>query len=170
MTCSWGTCSRRAYKRGLCNMHYVRQRRGKPMDAPHRDDREARFWARVDRRGPDECWQWTGFRNRRGYGHIGRGTTTLLAHRVAYELVVGPIPEGLTLDHLCCNTSCCNPAHLDPCTRSENVRRASERRTHCKRGHEFTPENTYVKKTGRACRQCALDYMRTYSGPKRAAA
>jgi plasmid maintenance system antidote protein VapI len=82
-----------------------------------------RFWEKVDRRGPDECWPFTGSRDARGYGHIGlggRGKPQAKAHRVAYELSVGPIPPGLCILHSCDYPSCCNPAHLRPGTAREN--------------------------------------------------
>lgn len=108
------------------------------------------------------CWVWTAAQMSRGYGAIRVAGKVLLAHRVSYELYVGPIPEGLTIDHLCRNPSCVNPAHLEAVTQGENVRRgkspiaANARKTHCKRGHEFTPENTYVETHGRKCRACTL--------------
>lgn len=89
-----------------------------------------RFWEKVDRRGPDECWPWTGSRNKAGYGSLKPGApsrTSVMAHRVAYELAFGPIPEGLTIDHVrargCTRTDCCNPAHLEAVTYAENQRR-----------------------------------------------
>lgn len=105
-----------------------------------------RFWAKVERRGPDECWPWRGENNGKGYGRIrvgpGRHGPWLRAHRVAYELLVGPIPTGKILDHTCHNADlscaggaacthrrCCNPAHLDPVTSGENTARAVARRT-----------------------------------------
>jgi hypothetical protein len=87
---------------------------------------------------------------------------------VAYELFVGPIPEGLELDHLCRNPSCVNPAHLEAVTHRENVRRGDLHlvfgsRTHCTMGHEFTDENTYPRPTGgRGCRECRRERVRAY--------
>lgn len=90
-----------------------------------------RFWERVDRRGPDECWPWLGPRVPQGYGHVSvsgidtpSGYGTIRAHRAAWEFDHGErVPEGLTIDHLCRNKLCCNPAHLEPVTAEENYRR-----------------------------------------------
>jgi hypothetical protein len=121
-----------------------------------------RFWKKVDRRGDHECWEWLGLKNR-GYGLYSR----YRAHRYAYEQLVGPIPDGLTLDHLCRNPGCVNPAHLEPCTAVENAMRgnsppaANARKTHCKYGHELTPENTYYPpRGGRECRTCKAHLAR----------
>lgn len=117
-----------------------------------------RFWAKVDKSG--DCWLWTAALDRHGYGAFRTGGRHRLAHRVAYELVIGPIPEGLDLDHLCRVHDCVNPAHLEPVTRRENLARgvgfiAREiRTTHCPRGHEYSPENTYVATGSRNCRRC----------------
>jgi hypothetical protein len=91
-----------------------------------------RFWAKVDRAGPEGCWLWLGQRNAWGYGHFRRtpmpGTyVTVKAHRFAYTLLVGPIPPGLTLDHLCGRPACVRPAHLEPVTNAENLRRRHAR-------------------------------------------
>ena len=98
---------------------YVRKR--KPV--------EARFWAKVDVRGPDECWEWQGARTRDGYGSFGITTDhVVLAHRQALELTRGPIPPGLFVCHRCDNPPCCNPAHLFWGTALDNARDRADRR------------------------------------------
>ena len=103
-------------------------------------DTLSRFWTRVSIRDQSECWPWRGTL-RRGYGAFIIGAKPTAAHRFAYELIVGPIPPGLVIDHLCRNRSCCNPAHLEPVTMRENLRRGENwiaalmDRTHCSRGH-----------------------------------
>lgn len=104
------------------------------------------------------CWEWLGAMSDTGYGSVGHGGRIYSTHRLAYSLLVGPIPEGLVLDHLCEVRRCLNPQHLEPVTRAENNRRAQKQwLTVCKAGHERTDENTYVHPvTGaRACRECA---------------
>jgi hypothetical protein len=81
---------------------------------------DVRFWARVDRRGPDECWPWKLSRNDRGYGKIKIGGKDCIAHRTAYSIAVGPIPDGLLVCHTCDNPPCCNPAHLFVGTSADN--------------------------------------------------
>ena len=84
---------------------------------------ETRFWSKIVVRGEGElCWPWLAA-IQSGYGYIRQNGRPRLAHRVAYEHLVGPIPEGLDIDHLCRNRRCCNPLHMEPVTRSENVKR-----------------------------------------------
>jgi len=84
-----------------------------------------RFWGKVDIRGPGECWNWQARRNKQGYGHfyvrIGGKPKTARAHRFAYQLVNGPIPDGMLVLHHCDNPSCCNPTHLFLGTHADNV-------------------------------------------------
>jgi hypothetical protein len=104
------------------------------------------------------CWLWTAAQLN-GYGVIKVGGRFRGAHRVGYELHKGPVPAGLVLDHLCRVPFCVNPDHLEPVTIGENISRGDNhhrRKTHCKRGHAFTAENTLMLSTGsRACRTCA---------------
>lgn len=113
--------------------------------------REHEFWQRVQK--TDTCWLWTGALNSYGYGTLSRWTDgkrrQLRAHRVAYELLVGPIPEGLVLDHLCRVKVCVNPAHLEAVTDRVNIYRAIVMPTHCPHGHRYTD-----RRNGRGERVC----------------
>lgn len=115
------------------------------------------------------CWFWTGSLGAKGYARFrNEHGKKVFVHRWAYELMVGPIPEGLTIDHLCRKTNCCNPEHLEPVTDLENIARGTQGKkqrdkTHCYKGHEFTQENTYVNPKGhRACRICSRENGRRH--------
>ena len=142
---------------------------------------EQKFWENVDKRGPNECWMWIGRtvpsnEGKSEYGQCWDGERTVYAHRFAYELLVGQIPEGLTLDHVkdrgCTSTLCVNPAHLEPVTRKVNILRGTgigalnARKTTCLRGHPFDEENTFIYSFGpragaRHCRICGRDRKRS---------
>jgi len=125
--CSVDGCNRKHFVHGLCNMHHLRQRRYGSLDLPERDPTE-RFWPKVEKRGPDECWLWLAGRAD-GYGMFRLDSQTpIRAHRFAYQTVIGPIPAGFTIDHLCRNPLCVNPAHMEAVTRSENIRRENRDR------------------------------------------
>lgn len=106
----------------------------------------------------DYCWLWAELKTGSGYGRVYlRGMQ--YAHRVVYSLIVGPIPDGMTLDHLCRVRHCVRPAHLEPVTQAENARRGAtavrnRAKTHCPRGHEYTPENTRWYRNARRCKAC----------------
>ena len=127
---------------------------------------EERFWSKVDASGP--CWEWTASLGKTGgYGRYSvplRGGSgkrkQVYAHRHAYESLIGLVPDGLDLDHLCRNRKCVNPDHLEPVTRRENLRRGigptglNMAKKHCPQGHEYNSENTFISRQG--CRQCKV--------------
>lgn len=114
----------------------------------------------------DGCHVWTGTTDGKGYGRVHYQHHYWIAHRLFYSLHVGPIPAGFDVHHVCRNTLCCNPDHLmavHPHEHPDNPAVINAAKTHCKRGHEFTPENTKdVGDGGRMCRQCGVDYQRQY--------
>ncbi len=161
--CALDECPRLRSAHGLCGMHYMRQKRnGDPRVVRRiRGDNPIRFWAKVERRADSECWPWTASRTASGHGMIQWGGRQQGAHRIAYTLLVGPIPDGLVIDHLCRVPACCNPRHMEPVTARENTLRGfgspaqNARKSSCKRGHEFSTENTYWTRDGRRdCRAC----------------
>jgi hypothetical protein len=106
---------------------------------------EARFWPKVDKRGPDECWNWIGAKSNRGYGAIQYQGADQPAHRIAVILAGDEVPRGMVVDHLCKNIACVNPRHLRVCTQKVNSTENSvspfaknATRDACKRGHELT--------------------------------
>ena len=125
---------------------------------------EQRFWEKVgEHSDPHTCWLWLGGKGGI-YGHFKNGQRTVCAHRFAYELLVGSIPEGFTIDHVkargCINSLCVNPLHLEAVSRGVNVLRGigppalNARKVVCSNGHPFDEKNTYVWHGRRGCRIC----------------
>lgn len=150
--------------------------------APKPVPAERRFWPRVDKDGPvpslcpdlGACWLWLGAKRGGGYGVIAdrrSGKVIMLnTHRLAYELVIGPIPSGMQLDHLCHVRHCVNPRHLQPMTQRINNLRCDGpfarkwRQSHCLNGHPFDEANTRVNRNGtRHCKACRDDRRRQKS-------
>jgi len=186
--CIIPSCGRPHVARGFCATHYKRYKRhgDAAIHVPiggFFPTLEERFWSKVNRSGgPTSCWPWQGFVRPDGYGafyhhdivHPGHYRA---AHRMAYELIYGSIPEGKQLDHLCRRRDCVNPLRLEPVTQAENIRRglghlslakaveaaAKKKReaTHCKRGHAFDESNTYWNPDGRrGCKVCKNESQR----------
>jgi len=167
--CTIPDCERPHEGRGLCRHHYQQaRRRGSLEQHPKRSPVSLADRLRDNTLLTPNCWLWTGYRNRQGYGQITIKREVHPVHRVMYEWVVGPIPEGLECDHLChgADTSCkggndcphrrcVNPKHLETVTPTENKHRGVHaRKTHCPRGHLYDEINTYVSKGSRFCRTC----------------
>lgn len=121
-----------------------------------------RFWSKVLKRDGSGCWIWLGAMHRLGYGMFRVGTKTKLAHRVAYEMEVGPVPSGLQLDHLCRNRKCVKPTHLEAVTSRENLMRGqtlarkNASKTACKNGHPFDTLNTIARGESAQWRRCRI--------------
>ena len=176
-TCTGPDCNRPMMAKGLCSGHYSLVAQGKALRPlrpyyPRGMPEDDRFFARVVEDG--DCWRWVGAQRPDGYGNfIGGDGRTWAAHRWAYEFFIGPIPDGLHLDHLCRNPSCVNPWHLDPVTAAvnnsrippENRRQPNEL---CRRGHPMTPDNVRVNaRGGRCCLTCRREYERNWQRERR---
>jgi HNH endonuclease len=163
--CTVPNCLNRHEAHGYCAKHLNRQRKygdtetvGLVMGDPDR-----RFAALHSVDGEDDCWLWTGHVERNGYARFTIGRERWGAHRWAYERFVGPIADGLTIDHLCRVRHCVNPTHMQVVTQFVNNRRAplvgstvNAAKTSCLRGHPFDEVNTYVSPANgqRRCRAC----------------
>ena len=175
VTCSVDGCDRPVSARGWCARHYGRwYKHGDVLaDKPIRvwtRSFEERLWRGVDKNGPisdyrpdlGSCWIWKGRLKTTGYGRVWtEGRRSVPAHVAIYKLLVGPIPDGLFLDHLCRVRACVNPDHLEPVTNRENLLRGNTfvarnvAVTHCPQGHPYAGDNLYVRPNGkRHCRAC----------------
>jgi len=168
LRCSVDRCEKPVKVKGQrpCSMHYWRitnkgdLHRGRP-------EIEERFWRGLTKRS-DGCWTWGRGPDSR-YRSIQSNGCAVGVHRFAYELLVGPIPAGFDLDHLCRRPACCNPAHLEPVTGRTNILRGTSpaalnsRKSRCARGHALSGDNLYVNPRGhRQCRVCAVERTRDW--------
>lgn len=128
---------------------------------------EERFWSKVDAKGDDECWLWKAAKDSEGYGVFSIGARNYKSNIVAWTLFNGRIEPGLLVCHKCDTPACCNPTHLFLGTHTENMqdmsqkgRHGNQKKNYCSRGHEFTPDNTYLRKNGttRECKKCRKFY------------
>ena len=166
MLCADPECERAAWCRGLCSRHYIAdQYRDKPP--PNDSEIADRLFPKIVENPDTNCWEWQG----RGHARTGHGMfyynalgkmVTRYVHIWMWEFLVGPIPEGLQLDHLCRVTNCCNPVHLEPVTskvntlRGEGIAAVNARKTECVRGHPLDgPDaDVFVYRDMRYCRAC----------------
>lgn len=124
-----------------------------------------KFWSKVEK--TETCWNWRGLLSN-GYGIITWKKRNYFTHRVGFVLSGRTIPPGLVLDHLCRNKRCVNPAHLEPVTIGENVMRGDticarhKAKTHCPRGHEYSLDNTRLKRGRRYCIKCTQERLKLY--------
>lgn len=170
------TCYRAHLKALKAEGSYAPLIRKKPRLSPF-----DKVMSRVEKESAGGCWLYTGSLAADGYARVkdAGSDLALLVHRVTYEELTGPIPDGLVLDHLCRVRNCVNPEHLEPVTGAENIRRGVRarlgERTHCAEGHEFTPENTaFQRRTTKSgvtmtplCRTCKNTYGRAFDRRRR---
>lgn len=176
-TCSVDGCGGEHYAKSLCCKHYSKMRyhtvpglrevvnarnRHRGQVLATNPNRYQKFFDRVE--FTDSCWLWVGPKLPNGYGRVSWMGKLTLTHRIAYEMLVGPIPSGLTIDHLCRVRACLRPDHLEPVALYINVMRGlnptaiNKRKTHCPRGHLLTPGNlvpSVAKRGARSCLACS---------------
>lgn len=178
MKCSEPDCDRKPVARGMCNSHWVKWRRSTGSDFQSLyGDPVANFWKKLTPGDADACWPWEGNIEPSGYGTFQtthEGVRFTKAHRFAYHVMIGPVPDGMDLDHTChtndsnCHLgndcphrACCNPRHLEPVTEMTNIHRSrgpsgvNHQKTHCIHGHPLSGDNLLIRADGhRRCRTC----------------
>lgn len=133
------------------------------------------FWGKIELGAPPAhkpelgpCWVWTRAKNSRGYGAFAVNGKSRSVHRIVHETFIGPIPEGLTIDHLCRVKPCANPGHIEAVTQAENNRRKpASLVTECPQGHPYDEENTRLNRGRRNCRECDRIRQRVPEGQRR---
>jgi hypothetical protein len=128
-----------------------------------------RFWSKVDKGGPDECWEWLGYKTKSGHGQTWANGKLIYSHRLSFIVHNGFVPN--VCRHTCDNPPCCNPAHLLDGNQKDNVEDMNTRgrnyfsnKTHCPKGHPYSGENLVIDSSGRRrCYICRLEYKRMYN-------
>lgn len=156
--CTFSGCEKPCKGHGLCAGHYSQQRKGQELRPLRSRTLEGRFWAKVDK--TDECWVWTAATDSGGYGQVWADGCMRCAHRVAWELANGPIPDTMELDHRCGNRLCVNPEHLRVTTRSQNM----QHRTGNQRNNTSGVRGVYWRKDKNAWQARAMLNGRYYFG------
>lgn len=185
--CTAAGCDLPYQAKGFCVKHYKRYTKYGSTELPKRLTGEEKFWDNIHQSAPGQCWPWAGRCDEDGYGLLCIGRWYVRAHRFSYELLVGPIPEGLVIDHLChtadptCSGKCphrrcVNPAHMEPVTTTVNAERShrlsnyNSRKICCPHGHPLSGDNLCIDTSSgaRRCRVCRLERSRRYKAEARA--
>lgn len=178
MKCKIDDCEGTSKARGWCNRHWYRwYRYGDTEFVKHiKNDDEKRFWSFVNK--TEKCWEWIGYKDIRGYGQVSFKGQIVTAHRMAWQLLVGKLPDykktKMTIDHLCKNTSCVNPSHMEIVSsrentfRSNNICMQNKAKKYCVNGHKLSGRNLATTKASskrgisRVCKECAAIRNKKY--------